>query len=165
MKILFEAMTEKHGVSVMEIFNYYVEHGFSAYPEKSLPVEFFAKFIEMTKGYPAFVMIDEATQEIVGFCFLRPYNPFPVFKKTAEISYFIKPEYTGKGLGTIALEKLQSEAKNKGIKFILASISSRNEQSLSFHKKNGFFECGKFSSIGEKKGVAFDVIWMQKELV
>ena len=55
MNVRFEAMEEKHGAEVMEIFNYYVEHGFSAYPETRLPERFFDKFLEITKGYPAFV--------------------------------------------------------------------------------------------------------------
>jgi len=164
MNVRFEAMAEKHGAEVMDIFNYYVEHGFSAYPETRLPERFFDKFLEITKGYPAFVMVDASSQKVIGFCFLRAYNPFPAFKKTAEISYFIKPDYTGKGLGTMALKKLEREAKNTGVKVILASISSKNEQSLVFHKRNVFFECGKFRGIGEKKCITFDVVWMQKDL-
>lgn len=148
----------------MDIFNYYAEHSFSAYPETPLPYQFYGKLLEITNGYPAFVMKEESSEVVIGFCFLRAYNPFPVFKKTAEVSYFIKPDYTGKGLGTSALEQLQNEAKRMGIRFLLASITSENKQSLAFHKKNGFSECGKFSNIGEKMGRSFDIIWMWKEL-
>jgi len=165
MKTKFETMSGNHCADVMAIFNYYVEHGFSAYPESSLPDRFFNKFLEMTAGYPAYVIKIEDDHEIAGFCFLRPYNPFSTFDKTAEITYFIKQNYTGKGLGKAALDKLEIEARNKGIQHLLASISSKNEQSLAFHKKNGFYECGKFRNIGEKKGVTFDIVWMQKDLV
>lgn len=164
MNITFEPMTVHHGPDVMNIFNHYVEHGFSAYPETKLPEQFFGKFLEMTKGYPAFVMTDKQTRHVVGFCFLRAWNPIPAFKQTAEITCFIKPDYTGKGLGTAALDRLQLEAKNNGIKIILAGISSKNEQSLAFHRKNGFTECGRFRGIGQKKGVTFDVVWLQKNL-
>lgn len=44
--------------------------------------------------------------EVVGFCFLHAYNPFPAFKQTAEISCFIKPKEVGKGMGKQALELL-----------------------------------------------------------
>lgn len=164
MRVVFETMAEQHGIDVMNIFNYYVEHGFSAYPQTRLPKEFFGKFLEMTKGYPAFIIKDAKAREVIGFCLLRPYNPFPVFKKTSEISYFIKPGYTGKGIGYRALKHLEKEARKKGIRSLLASVSSKNERSLTFHKKNGFVTCGKFKEIGEKNGVTFDVIWMQKEL-
>ena len=95
---------------------------------------------------------------------LRAYHPFPVFSKTAEISYFIRPEWTGKGLGDTLLACLIQKAKLKGIHSILASIASLNEPSLQFHKKHGFIECGRFREVGEKKGQIFDVVYMQKRL-
>lgn len=163
-EVKFVAMTAEHRAEVMDIFNYYIENGFSAYPESRLPEEFFVKLLEVTKGYPAFVMVDAGSREIVGFCFLRAYNRFSTFRKTAEITYFIREEYTGKGLGRLALQRLETEAEQLGISVILASISSRNERSIAFHNKNGFSECGRFRGIGEKQGTTFDVVWMQKDL-
>jgi L-amino acid N-acyltransferase YncA len=161
-KILYEKMLEKHRDDVMKIYNYYIENTFSAYPDKILPGEFYNKILEMTNGYPAFVIkIDE---KVVGFCFIRAHNPFPTFKECAEITYFIEKDYTGKGLGKAALDKLEAEAKNMGIKNILASITSENEQSLSFHKKFGFVECGRFIGIWKKWDKYFDIIWMQKKI-
>ena len=95
---------------------------------------------------------------------MRAYNPFPTFARTAEISYFIEQGYTGRGLGKAALARLEEEARARGIRCLLASVSSANEQSLAFHRRNGFSECGRFLRVGEKKGMAFDVVWMQKEL-
>jgi phosphinothricin acetyltransferase len=57
-----------------------------------------------------------------------------------------------------------SEAKTMGIRIFLASISSLNEQSIQFHLKHGFVECGRFKGIGKKHGRTFDMIWMQKYL-
>jgi phosphinothricin acetyltransferase len=164
MNVVFEPLTEKHGADVMKIFNYYIDNGFAAYPDVKLPDQFFPKFLELTKGYPSYVMIRSELKKVIGFCFLRPYNPFSTFKRTAEITYFIEPEETGKGLGKLALDKLESEARKMGIKNILADISSLNKHSLTFHIKNGFTECGRLTNIGEKKGIPFDVIWMQKDL-
>ncbi|MBE0481730.1 MAG: GNAT family N-acetyltransferase [Dehalococcoidia bacterium] len=62
------------------------------------------------------------------------------------------------------LSLLIREASQMGIDTLLASISSRNQSSIDFHKKNGFTECGKFVSIGRKFGQDFDVVWMQKFL-
>lgn len=78
--------------------------------------------------------------------------------------YFIKDQFTGKGLGKLALEKLEEGAKASGIKYILASISSENLYSISFHMKNGFQECGRFGKIITKNGKQFDIVWMQKNL-
>ncbi len=155
-------MSASHGSEIMSIFNWYIENSFSAYPDKVLPPEFFSKFLEMTKGYPAFTIF--ADDKVAGFCFLRPYNPFPTFRECAEITYFIHKDYTGKGIGKTALDKLEEGARQMGIKTILASIASENGQSIAFHKKNGFRNCGCFEKVLSKHGKKFDVVWMQKDI-
>jgi len=163
-KIKHEPMAEKHGREVMDIFNYYVENSFAAYPEHKLPYEFYGKFLEMARGYPAYVIKNNDTGKVIGFCFLRAYNSMPVFRETAEVSYFLDQDETGKGIGKEALELLEKEGVKMGIKYLLANISSLNDQSLQFHKKNGFVECGRFLHIGRKKEKNFDVVWMEKEI-
>lgn len=164
MNVKFEEMTHLHGKEVIDIFNYYALNSFAAYPESKLPYEFFSKFLEMTHNYPAYIIRDEELGKMAGFCFLRAYNPFPAFRETAEISCFIDKEYTGKGLGGKALQILEKDAAKIGINKILASITSENAVSISFHKKNGFVECGRFRQIGKKFGKQFDIVWMQKEI-
>ena len=162
MNLQFDVMTKEYSKEVMDIFNYYVENSFAAYPETTLPYDFFNKFIELTKGYPAFVIKNKTNKKVVGFCFLHAYHPFSVFRETAEITYFLEKDEVGKGIGRQALQKLEEEAKKMGINKLLANISSENSYSIEFHKKNGFIECGRFHHIGRKKNRHFDVVWMEK---
>ena len=162
MEILFEQMSADHCKDVMDIFNYYINNSFSAYPDKTLPYEFYDKLLESTKTYPAFII--KIKEKVAGFCFLRAYNPLPSFKETAEITYFVDKDFTGKGIGKLALEKLEVEARQKGIKTILANIASENHQSFAFHEKNGFKECGRFQGIIKKHDKQFDIVWMQKRI-
>ncbi|MFA5259872.1 MAG: N-acetyltransferase family protein [Candidatus Omnitrophota bacterium] len=163
MNVKLKPITRDNQKDIMDIFNYYVENSFAAYPEDRLPYEFFEKFLQMCAGYPAVVAQDESGN-ILGFGMLRAYNPLPVFSQTAEITYFIKPESTSKGIGKTMLEYFVQEGKKKGLTSILASVSSLNNESINFHRKNGFAECGRFKNIGKKNGKIFDVIYMQKML-
>ncbi|MBI4765270.1 MAG: N-acetyltransferase [Deltaproteobacteria bacterium] len=163
MSLVLRSLTGAYRIPVIDIFNYYIENSFAAYPDRKVPYAFFDILLKAAEEYPALVAEDEQDQ-VVGFGMLRAYHPFPVFSKTAEISYFIKPEWTGKGLGDLLLTSLIQKAKRKGIHSLLASVASLNEPSLKFHKKHGFIECGRFRKIGEKKGQAFDVVYMQKML-
>lgn len=148
---------------VIDIFNYYVENSFAAYPERKVPYEFFGLFLQSTVGYPTAV-VKNKSKNILGFGMLRPHSPMPTMAGTAEISYFVRPEYTGKGLGSLILEYLLRGAKEKGLHSVLASISSFNEGSIRFHSHHGFFECGRFREAGKKHGKFFDIVWMQKLL-
>jgi phosphinothricin acetyltransferase len=120
--------------------------------------------LEMCKGYPGVVAKDE-TGRVVGFGMLRSFHFASTFRRTGEISYFLHPDVMRQGLGTQILNHIVQEAGKMGIDSIVASISSRNVESLNFHKKHGFVECGRLKSVGRKFGKDFDVVWMQKRLL
>jgi len=146
--------------AVLSIYNYHVINGFAAYSEKELSVDF---ILQLKKTSVSFIIL-EIEQGIAGFAFLRNYLPYDNFKHTGQLSYFIKPEYTNKGYGTLLLNKLIEDAIDKGIKIFLIHLSSLNEQSLNFHKKHGFIECGRFKNIALKFNKPFDIIWMEKKI-
>jgi L-amino acid N-acyltransferase YncA len=165
MRIRFEKLGEGDREAVIDLFNYYIENSFAAYPEKKVPCGLFDQFLALTEGYPAFTVRDEEqVDRIVGFAFLRPYHPLAAFQRAAEITYFIEPGYTGQGIGSRILERITGEARRKGIDTILANVSSLNESSLRFHERHGFEECGRFRRVAKKKGQDLDVVWMQKIL-
>ncbi len=164
MNYIFEELGEKHKKPVIDIYNHYIDNSFAAYPEQKVPYEFYGMMLEKTMDYPAYAIVNTSIDKVVGFCYLKMYHPFSAFKETAEITYFIEPLEVGKGVGKLALNLLEEKAKEKGVRQILASISSKNEQSLIFHLKNGFKECGRFINVGKKKGEHFDNVWMQKSI-
>lgn len=162
-KFQFERLSEADRKPVIDIFNYYyyIENSIAAYPENKVDYALYDMLLNMARGYPA-VALKAEDGEIIGFGFLHPYNPFPTFKQASEITYFIKPEHTGKGIGSEMLEYFIQEARKMKIDSILASISSLNERSIKFHAKHGFVECGRFCRIGRKFSRDFDVVWMQR---
>jgi L-amino acid N-acyltransferase YncA len=147
--------------AILAIFNHYAESSFAAYSEAPEGPAFFKRLWQIAAGYP-FYVAENRDGKIVGFALLHAYYGIPVFKRAARITYFIMPEYTHQGLGKIFLDKLIQDARDMGIDNILASISSRNEQSLKFHIKNGFSECGRFKKVGKKWDQDFDEVWMQR---
>ncbi|MFA5111774.1 MAG: N-acetyltransferase family protein [Desulfobaccales bacterium] len=162
MDYIFETMSESHRQAVIDIFNYHVQNSYSAYPEQPVEYRFFDRFLEMSRGYPAVAV--KAGAEVVGFGFLRPFHPAATFQRTAEVAYFIMPEHTRQGLGTAMLEFFAEQAGKLGIDSLLASVSSRNHESLGFHLKNGFKECGRLARVCRKFGQDVDVVWLQKRL-
>ena len=163
MEFTIKPLATDDRIPVMDIFNHYIENSFAAYPDTRLPYSAFDILLAMSKGYPTGVIKDRNGQ-VAGFGMLRPYHQIPAFSKSAEISYFLHPDYTGKGMGTKLLAYLEKGARKMELEHILASISSLNPGSIAFHEKHGFVRCGCFKNIGRKKGTSFDVLWMQKNL-
>jgi len=165
MKIRFDRMAEGDREAVIDLFNYYIENSFAAYPEEKVPYGLYDRFLKLTEGYPAFTARDEDNGgRLAGFAFLRPIHPLSTFQRAAEITTFIDPAYTGRGVGTEMLERIVAGARRRGIDTILANVCSLNEASLRFHERRGFAECGRFRRVAKKKGRDLDAVWMQRIL-
>ena len=158
-----ESMQDEHAVEVMAIFNHYIATDFSAFFEDQLPECFYSVMRDSLHGLPA-VVAKKNSRTVAGFAFLRPYHPAPTMHITAEVTYFIHPEHARKGVGTLLLDNLIFQAKNRGILNLVASISSENQGSLNFHAKNDFCERGRLCGVGEKFGRHFDVVYMQRHI-
>ncbi|MBN2734392.1 MAG: N-acetyltransferase [Methanomicrobiaceae archaeon] len=159
----YQKISESDRKGVTDIFNYYIENSFAAYPEGKVPYEFFDNFLAIAAKYPS-VSVRDDKGEAAGFGMLRPHSPFPSFSHTADITYFIRPDSTGKGIGKKILEILENDGRKLGISVILAGISSKNPGSINFHSKNGFTKCGVFPDIGKKHGEFFSEVWMYKKI-
>jgi len=163
MKHRFEKMADAHREAVVNIYNYFIENSYAAYPDETFGYEIFDYFQRISDGYPA-VVVKDAKGKIVGFAFMSAFHAVDTFRKTAAISYFILPEHTRKGVGRAILDRFEKESRRMGIEIILAHVSSLNKDSLMFHEANGFEECGRLRDVGTKFGRDFDVVWFQKRL-
>jgi phosphinothricin acetyltransferase len=151
---------EQNREPVIGIFNHYVTTGFAAYPDHPMPLGFFDVLRDRAHAFP----VIERDGDVVGIGLVKPFLPFSTFSHAATVSTFIAPAYRHMGYGTILLDAMTRAAKKKGIAVLLANISSRNPESLAFHKKHGFTERGRLHNVGIKFNERFDVVWMEKDL-
>ena len=157
---VIRSVTSGDREAVIAIFNRFIRESFAAYGEGEMPLERFDDFLRVTTIF----RVIEDRGDVIGFGFVKPYRNELSMARTGMLTYFILPEFTGQGLGTRMLRELTEAGGEKGITNWLAHISSRNEQSLAFHKKHGFEQVGRFRSVGVKFGEPFDIVWMQKDL-
>jgi L-amino acid N-acyltransferase YncA len=146
---------------VVDIFNYFVENSFAAYPDTRADFSLF-DFLKSMCLDGIFYAIEKPGGGVIGFGMVRPHQRSNTFRRAAELSYFIMPDHSRKGLGSRLLKVLESEAAKLGVQTVLANVSSLNDQSLNFHNKQGFKQCGRFERVGRKFDKDFDVVWMQK---
>ncbi|MFI5185810.1 MAG: GNAT family N-acetyltransferase [Chitinophagales bacterium] len=78
-----------------------------------------------------------------------------VYRKTAEIGYFIAEEYWGKGIATEAIKQLVKYiAKNFDLVRIYAEVFEYNKASMKVLEKNGFY----LESIRKKAAIKNNLI-------
>jgi len=163
MKIEFVDLKEADLELVKEIYDYYIENSTATYYTEKISVDELREFIPVQhKKYKSFLI--KVDNELCGFCYISQYKKRQAYDRTAELSLYLKPEYTGRGIGKIALEYLEKVAKNNGISVLIGIISGDNESSIKLFEKNGYEKCAHYKQIGEKSNKVLDVVSYQKIL-
>lgn len=161
MGITIRKATSKDSETVTEIFNYYSENSFASFFEEKLDEGFYTMLADIAYN-GAFYIAEDDNKNSIGFAVLKRFHKAQAYNRTAELTYFLHHDHTNKGVGTMMLEKMEADAKKMGIDTLLAKISSLNPQSIRFHEKNEFVECGRFLRTARKFGKDIDLVWMQK---
>ncbi len=161
MKYKIRKAQKRDSHPITAIFNHYIKDSNAAFTEETVGTNYFDKLTDVIGDYPFYVVETREDEKAVGYAFLHPYHSVSVFRQTAEITYFIGKEHTGKGNGKKLLNTLIKKGKKMGIKTIISGVSSLNGKSLDFHLKNGFIECGRFKQVGKKHNHEFDLVWLQ----
>lgn len=83
---------------------------------------------------------------------MKPLLPFPAFKRTGMLTYFIQPEYTRHHLGKKRLDHLTDGVKNMGITSLVANMAPKNMAGIHFHFHHGLTKVGRLQNAGNKFG-------------
>lgn len=162
MDIHFNKLTEKYKKETIDIFNYYIEHTTSAYRSEKVDYDFFSALVDENVVCAYAVMNN--SNDVIGFCMLEKYKNIRTFDGIGDCMYFIKSGMTGKGMGRKILSLLENDAKQHSMKKLVVDISDENEQSIAFHKNNGFVEYGRLKNCWKKFGRNIGIVYMYKEI-
>ena len=161
MKIEFVDLVEAHLVIVKDIYNYYIENTTATYYTEKISINELKEFIPIQNNkYKSFLI--NIDNECCGFCYYSQYKKRQAYDRTAELSIYLKPEYTGKGIGKTAIDYLENVARQNGISVLIGIISGDNESSQKTFQESGYEKCGHFKQIGEKFNKILDVVNYQK---
>ena len=100
--------------------------------------------------------------EVVGWAALLPVSEREVYRGVAEVSVYISPAHSGKGIGKKLLTKLINESEANGIWTLQASIFPENIASIKLHKSCGFRIVGTREKIGKMKGTWRDTVLLER---
>ena len=112
--------------------------------------------------YPFLVCEDGG--RIAGFAYAHRHQSRSAYRYGAELSIYLRPHYTGLGIGRIMCEVLIDLLRLQGVQTVYSAISQPNEPSCALHESMGFTVVGHWKNTGFKKGRWIDIVWYQKPI-
>ena len=151
---------------VLAIYRHYVRNSVVTFDEKPPTIRAFRTKFEHTEklGYP-FLVAQSPGGDILGFARVQPFRDKSAFRHTVESTIYLGPASTGRGLGGALLDALIEEAKQSGLKEMIAVIAdSGADASVALHTSRGFSTTGTMGKVGYKFDRWIGIIMMQKSL-
>ncbi|GAA3957072.1 hypothetical protein GCM10022246_08670 [Pedobacter ginsengiterrae] len=99
---------------------------------------------------------------MIGWAALTPVSSRCVYAGVAEVSVYVDPEQSGKGIGLALLEELVALSEIEGIWTLQAGIFPENTGSLRIHEKAGFRTLGVREKIGKQNEVWRDTVLLER---
>ena len=109
-------------------------------------------------------LVAELAGQVVGFAYGGPHRARPAYRWSVEVSVYLAPQATGRGLGRALYGELLPLLGRLGYVSAYAGITLPNAASVGLHEAMGFTAVGAFVDVGFKHGEWHDVGWWQLAL-
>lgn len=162
-QVIVRPATEADVPAILDIYNYFILNSTATFDVEPQALEEKLRWLRDTsQPYCAFVA--ENGSDVVGFGSLGPFRSKAAYRHTAENSVYVRPERHGEGIGKLVLSRTVEDAKENGIRAIIARIAGDNPASVALHKRCGFEYVGTEREVGYKFERWIDVVVMQLTL-
>lgn len=172
--VRFQPIEEQHLPEVLSIYNYYVEHTTVSFHTELLSLEQMrAQIMNVPAHYKSYVIIEEldsdessisssAETTIAGYILMTQHKNKQAYDVTAEVTVYLKPGQTGRGLGGKSLSFLEEAGKESGFHVLIATVCTENTNSIALFERYGYEKCAHFREVGYKFGKRLDIASYQK---
>lgn len=160
----FELINESDLPAVLEIYNHYVLHTTATFHAKALSLSEMRELVFFENPKYRTYIIKENTQ-IQGYVLLTQHKKREAYDTTGEVTVYLNPDQTGKGLGSLAVKFIEGISKENGFHVILATICGENEKSIRAFERNGYVKCAHYHEVGKKFGKWLDVVAYEKIVI
>ncbi|MBD7982623.1 GNAT family N-acetyltransferase [Oerskovia merdavium] len=103
--------------------------------------------------------------DVAGFAYVGAWRERPAYAATGEDTIYLAPGSEGRGLGRALLSRLLDEAREAGVREVVAVVSdAESPASVVLHEKLDFRQVGRLERVGFKHGRWLDTVLLQRSL-
>ncbi|WP_410511689.1 N-acetyltransferase family protein [Paenibacillus sp. BR2-3] len=159
--LLFTEVGEEHLVEVLDIYNYYVLNTTVSFHTEPLSLsDMRQSVLNGDERFKSYVILQGG--EMQGYVLIARHKNKQAYDTSGEITVYLKPGCTGKGIGERALSFIEKRAAELEFHVLVATVCSENERSRQLFQRNGYEQSAYFKEIGSKFGRRLDIASYQK---
>jgi len=158
MNVLFRYAMLEDLPRIVEIYNSSIPGRMATADLEAVNVEHKVEWFHEHNHTNRPLWVIELNESVIGWMSFSSFYGRPAYDNTVELSIYLAPEYFGKGLGQICMQKATEEAKNRGIKNLLGFIFGHNHISLKLFYKFHFIDWGRLPGVAMMDGVERDLV-------
>lgn len=87
-------------------------------------------------------IIAEVENRVAGWAVLSPVSKRKVYEGVAEVTIYIHPDFSGRGIGSALMNELIVQSEVEGFWTLQSSVFPENIPSIRLHLKHGFRQVG-----------------------
>lgn len=146
----------------LEIYNYYIVNTCFTLEEETLSSkQFKERCMKISSKFP-FIVMENDSEEIVGYAYLDIFHERSAYRKTVDLSIYVSKDHLHEHIGKSLLDEILILGKERGFTNVISIVTSENENSLNFHRKNGFILEGTLHNIAYKLGKNISTYYLRK---
>lgn len=155
--------TGEDAAELLRIYAPYVENTPVTF-EYDVPseAEFRTRILDTLTKYP--YLVAEENGVPLGYAYASAFKSRAAYSWSAETSIYVREDCRCRGIGRMLYAALEELLQRQHVCSLCACIAFPNPHSIAFHKGFGYRTVAHFHSAGFKRGVWYDMIWMEKEL-
>jgi phosphinothricin acetyltransferase len=137
--------------AICDIYNYYITDTVVTFEETPLAINNIKKRILALQAddYPWLVALNDSGQ-LIGYAYAAKWRERFSFRFTAEVTVYLSPHHSGKGVGSSLYQALFLVLKDRGIHRVIGGITLPNRESVALHEKFSMTKVAHFNEVGLK---------------
>lgn len=150
--------------AIASIYNHYIENTVITFEETPVSADDIAARIKKVNRFNLPWLVSEENSRVVGYAYATRWNERISYRYSAEVTIYLAPDCTFKGLGTQLYSALFDSIRDD-IHVLIGGITLPNPASVAIHEKFGMTKVAHFKEVGYKFNQWLDVGYWQKTLI
>jgi L-amino acid N-acyltransferase YncA len=165
--VTLRPITPDDHAAAAAVYNHYVTTSTATFQTEPVsPEEWAAESLAGEAGrHGAWTVLDDgggAAGAFAGYLLVQPFKSRCAYRDTAEVTVYLTPGSTGRGLGGAALDHAEAHARAAGLHALLAVVCAENDASLAAFERHGYDRVALLKEVGTKFGRRLDVVYLEK---